>query len=487
MPAKPIACDHELLRLSVADQLNEEQEELLACHLSECESCQHELDRLARGRQDWSTINAALQREADKAAIDADEQDEQVLAADFAVNYLESSQVPGAIGRLGDVDILEVIGSGGMGIVLKGFQDELKRVVAVKVLAPHLAMSGPARRRFAREAQAAASIVHPCVIPIFRVSSTGKLPYLVMPYLSCQSLQERIDRNGPLEVLDILRIGMHTASGLAAAHAQGIVHRDIKPANILLEHGVDRVMLTDFGLARAIDDASITRSGVIAGTPQFMSPEQARGDPVNTQSDLFSLGSVLYTMSTGRPPFRAETTYGTLRRITDGQPRDIRELNPRIPDWLARIIEKLLAKQPGARFESAQAVAKCLEECLAHAQRPTIFQLPESCQPTREPKLSAVPGSRARSILVAVSILCWLAVIAFFAMPPRTPRSASTRSSSKATAPAREAPPSLGSMVADDWDAITAEVEQLSLDVRQFEQRVQRPWDNEPLRRKNNP
>lgn len=482
MSPKPIACDHDLLRLSFADRLNEQQEESLVRHLSECESCQRELDRLARGRQDWSKVDAALQREADTAASDHDEQDEHVLSADFAVNYLEPSQALGAIGRLGDVDILEVIGSGGMGIVLKGFQDELKRVVAVKVLAPHLAMSGPARRRFAREAQAAAAIVHPCVIPIFRVSSTGKLPYLVMPYLACESLQERIDRTGPLEVLDILRIGMHTAGGLAAAHAQGIVHRDIKPANILLEHGVERVMLTDFGLARAIDDASITRSGVIAGTPQFMSPEQARGDPVSTQSDLFSLGSVLYAMATGRPPFRAESTYGILRRITDSEPREIRDLNPQIPDWLARIIDKLLAKEPGDRFPSAQEVARCLEECLAHAQRPTVFELPESCRPACEPEPPSRPKFHLRLALLAVSIVSLLALIAFKAMPPKTPpaESGPPTSASSASPSARPEP-------ADDWDTISGDVERLMRDVHQFEQRAQRPWDSEPLRRQSNP
>ncbi len=161
----------------------------------------------------------------------------------------------------------------------------------MKVLAPQLAVSAPARKRFAREAQATAAILHPNVMPILTVHSSGKLPYIVMPYVACESLQQRIDRTGPLELVDILRIGIQTANGLAAAHAQGLVHRDVKPANILLEIGVERVMLTDFGLARAIDDASITRTGVIAGTPLYMSPEQARGEAIDARSDLFSLGA----------------------------------------------------------------------------------------------------------------------------------------------------------------------------------------------------
>lgn len=142
-------------------------------------------------------------------------------------------------------------------------------------------------------------------MPILAVDSSGRLPYIVMPYVGCESLQQRIDRAGPLNLVDMLRIGIRTANGLAAAHAQGLVHRDVKPANILLEIGVEKVMLTDFGLARGIDDASITRTGVIAGTPLYMSPEQSRGEPVDVRSDLFSLGSVLYTLATGRTPFRS--------------------------------------------------------------------------------------------------------------------------------------------------------------------------------------
>src|SRR5262249_46596973 len=154
------------------------------------------------------------------------------------------------------------------------------------------------------------------------------------------------------------------------AHAQGLVHRDIKPANILLEDGVERVKLTDFGLARAVDDASLTQSGMIAGTPLYMSPEQAEGKTVDHRSDLFSLGSVLYAMCTGRPPFRSETTMGVLRRICDDVPRPIRQINPEIPAYLAAIVEKLHAKDPVARFQAASEVAGLLSRHLADAQEP---------------------------------------------------------------------------------------------------------------------
>jgi galactose mutarotase-like enzyme len=183
---------------------------------------------------------------------------------------------------------------------------------------------------------------------------------------------------GSLALAEILRVGMQAAAGLAAAHAQGLVHRDVKPANILLADGIERVKLTDFGLARAADDASLTKTGVIAGTPQYMSPEQARGEAIDQRSDLFSPGSVLYAMCAGRAPFRAETSYGMLRRVTDEEPRPIREINPEIPDWLCEIVAKLMAKQPEDRFQSAAEVAKLLKECLAHVQQPTVVPLPVS-------------------------------------------------------------------------------------------------------------
>ena len=397
MSLPPTICDLELLRLSLDERLDEQREEHLAQHLAGCQACQRELERLAGERNEWSQVSVALQAEAELKASggrtnsrrdsetvaatshSADEPADDMLA-DFAVDFLNASTAPDAIGRIGEIDIREVIGRGGMGVVLKGYQPELKRLVAVKVLAPHLAVSGPARQRFAREAQATAAILHPNVVPILTVHSTGKLPYLVMPFLACESLQQRISRQGALELVDVLRIGMQTAQGLAAAHAQGIVHRDVKPANILLEMGVDRVMLTDFGLARAIDDASITRTGLIAGTPQYMSPEQARGEALDARSDLFSLGSVLYTMATGRPPFRAESTYGILRRITDSFPRPVLEVSPHIPAWLSAIIDKLLAKEPAQRFATAAEVASLLEQCVAHIQQPTVVALPDFCR-----------------------------------------------------------------------------------------------------------
>src|SRR5262249_4314068 len=161
---------------------------------------------------------------------------------------------------------------------------------------------------FAREARAAAAVRDEHVIDIYAVCDEAPVPYLVMEYIDGQSLEALLRRGGPLEVKEVLRIGIQVARGPAGAQQHGRIHRHAKPANILLENGLQRVKLPDFGLARAADDASLTQSGLIAGTPLYMAPEQAAGEPIDPRADLFSLGSVLHEMCTGRPAFRAPTT-----------------------------------------------------------------------------------------------------------------------------------------------------------------------------------
>ncbi|MCI0358197.1 MAG: serine/threonine protein kinase [Planctomycetaceae bacterium] len=300
------------------------------------------------------------------------------------LSFLAASAKPGALGRLSHYEVLEVVGKGGMGIVLRAFDEKLHRVVAMKVLAPQLAASGTARQRFIREARAAAAVTHDHVIDIHVVEDAGPVPYLVMQFIDGLTLQDKLNRTGPLPLREVLRIGLQIADGLAAAHRHGLIHRDVKPANILLENGVERVKITDFGLARAADDARLTQSGVIAGTPHYMSPEQAEGKPVDVRSDLFSLGSVLYAMCTGRPPFRAESTLAVLKRVCEDTPRPIRENNPDIPDWLAAIISKLHAKKSADRFQSATEVAAVLGQRLAELQQPSPGRLPPQDAPARK-------------------------------------------------------------------------------------------------------
>lgn len=308
------------------------------------------------------------------------------------LDFLSPSDQPGSLGKLGNYEISEVVGQGGMGVVLKAFDSSLHRVVAVKILASHLAHHATARKRFIREAQAAAAVCHENVVTIHAIDEIGPQPKIVMQFVSGGSLQERLDQEGPFDLKEILRISMQTAAGLAAAHAQGLVHRDVKPANILLENGVQRVKLTDFGLARVVDDASLTLSGVIAGTPQYMAPEQAWGKVVDHRADLFGLGAVMYAMCVGHSPFRARSTMAVLKRVCEEEPRPIAAINPDIPDWLSRIIGKLLAKNPDERFKDASEVCDLLAQCLSHVQQPLHVPLPPTCA-TLAPTVTAIAAA----------------------------------------------------------------------------------------------
>ncbi len=209
---------------------------------------------------------------------------------EIPLRYLQSSSRADAIGRLAHYEILEVVGRGAFGTVLRAFDEKLQRVVAIKVLAPEMASTSPARKRFLREARTSAAIRHENVVGIHAVED-DPIPYLVMEYIPGKTLQQRLDEHGPLDLADVLKLGKQIADGLAAAHGEGLIHRDIKPGNILLEGGMDeRVKITDFGLARTADDASMTQSGMIAGTPQYMAPEQAQGHKPISGRTLFSLG-----------------------------------------------------------------------------------------------------------------------------------------------------------------------------------------------------
>lgn len=365
------------LRRLVDGSFSDSEAQPLELHIDRCEVCQRGLQELAADGTFWKSATASLSDDQivgpglDRVIEDLQQQSLEEAedvgeAIELKLSFIEPATEPGTIGRLRHYDILRVAGRGGMGIVLKAFDRSLRRVVAIKLLAPHLAGNGQARQRFIREGRAAAAICHQHVITIHAVEESP--PFLVMQYVHGETLEARIHRHGALEVRDAVRIALQIAQGLAAAHAQGVVHRDIKPANILLENGVARVRITDFGLARAVDDASLTQSGVVAGTPQYMAPEQASGDAIDERADLFSLGSVLYTMLAGHAPFRATTAMGVLKRLCDHHPRAIREINPDTPDWLVVLINRLHAKRPADRIHSAAEVVVLLERGLAGLQ-----------------------------------------------------------------------------------------------------------------------
>ncbi len=391
-------------------------------HLADCPACCCRLQQAVGNNDWWHEIESSLQNVMLDEWRDSGESTSELFGfgafEDMApgesrstaslLKLLGPTDDPEMLGRIGPYEIVGLLGQGGMGAVFKGFDRTLNRFVAIKMMLPHLATSGAARKRFAREGKAIAAVVDDHVMAIHCVDEWQGLPYLVMNYSRGLSLQKRLSDSGAMELREILRIGMQAAKGLAAAHAQGIVHRDIKPANILLDPNVERVQLMDFGLARAVDDASLTRSGTLAGTPQYMSPEQARAEAVDHRSDLFSLGSVMYAMCTGHTPFRAESSYSVLRLIIDKEPRPIRQVNPDVPDWLCWIIGKLMEKQPDDRFASAKVVAELLENCLAHVQSPSTVALPASLSESAK-RLYPFP----KSILIGAIVMSCLSLVSF--------------------------------------------------------------------------
>ncbi len=371
-----IFCD--TLSLQILLEGDEQSHEYLALanHVDRCERCQQTLTLMAGDNQAWTETGELLRDYpgADSSTVDT------IPCRDFLASqpadgfpfstssFLESPNHPEMLGRLGRYEVERVIGAGGMGIVLKAHDSELNRPVAIKVLAPHLCNRGAARKRFEREARAAAAVVHEHIVAIHNVDSDGKTPYIVMQYVPGESLQTKVDDEGPLPTKEVLRIGVQAAAGLAAAHEQGVIHRDVKPGNILLENDIERSLLSDFGLARTVDDASLTHTGVIAGTPHYMSPEQANGETVDHRTDLFSLGSVIYFMATGRPPFRADKPMGVLNRICHSAHQPACELNRDVPYQLSDLIDELLRKKAHRRLDSAVRLRERLSRQLAELQ-----------------------------------------------------------------------------------------------------------------------
>ncbi len=258
------------------------------------------------------------------------------------------------------------IGQGGFALVYGARDVKLNRSVAVKVLRPELAGSAAIRERFRREAEAMASLRHPHVVPVYAVDDAAGLAWYVMPLVSGASLRARLDRERRLSVGEVRRILGEAAGALAAAHRAGLLHRDIKPDNILLDGDDARVLLTDFGIAKAIGGATpagaLTATGVVVGTPHYMSPEQASGERgIDHRSDLYSLGVVGYQMLAGEPPFDASSAAALLVKHLTEEPIPVTRRRPDCPSDLAAAVMRCLAKDPERRWESADALRRALK------------------------------------------------------------------------------------------------------------------------------
>jgi serine/threonine protein kinase len=415
------------LRHLAADRLASPEVAELVAHLDACAVCQRRLEALTGttipsnspvtfAHQDEAALQDVLH--ALKSASKPTAAAPALQIADWVRSFLGPATAPDALGRLDVYDVHEVLGHGGMGVVLKAFDTALHRWVAVKVLAPHLAGDPVSRKRFAREAQAAAAIQHENVVAIHTVSEANGLPFLVMEYIEGGSLQSYLNQFGPQDWWIAADLARQVALGLSAAHAEGIVHRDIKPANILVSgegtragavngthksrvtlssthqspitghhkaltaphappshhvpRATQRYKITDFGLARAVDAAQLTESGIVPGTPMYMAPEQALGLPLDARADLFSLGTLLYRLCTGQEAFAAESPMAALRRVCDTEPPPVQALNPEVPGWLAAVIGRLHAKRPGDRYATAAELADHLRQGLETGAVPAL-------------------------------------------------------------------------------------------------------------------
>jgi serine/threonine protein kinase len=359
------------------------------------------------------------------------------VASTVSFEFLAPRQNPTELGRLGQYHVRKVLGAGGMGVVFEAYDPDLDRLVALKTMLPGQAAIPSARMRFLREAKAAAAIKHDHIVTIYQVGEDREIAFLAMEYLEGESLDQRLRRERRLPLTELLLISRECAEALAAAHAKGLIHRDIKPGNIWLERSrgqtsadASRVKLLDFGLALpAADDAHLTQTGAVVGTPAFMAPEQLRGQVVDARADLFSLGCVMYRMATGEAAFKGTHTVSTLIAVATTNPRPPQELNPELPPALCDLILLLLAKDPNDRPSSALAVVEAIQAIEKSANQPPVARVEKGKAVTQQKETPAAPKRRftGHIWLTAVALfVCVLGWTGYQMLPPNknaeTPR-----------------------------------------------------------------
>jgi len=371
--SEPTGCSTEQVLLDyVAGRLADGERRQLEEHLSGCDKC--------RDAVSWVEANLLRPLDEDETeqgpgmrqprSLETSEAEPSRTGpfneAQFDIDLLAPPNDESSLGRLGSYDIQEVVGHGGMGVVFMASDERLRRTVAIKALNRSLASSSTARRRFIREARAAAAINHPNVVTIYAVEDHHDQPFLVMEYVSGGSLRERLRSEKRLDPIEVLRLSTQIAAGLAAAHAQGVIHRDVKPGNIMLEDALERVKITDFGLARvAMDNVELTSQGLAVGTPAYMAPEQVSGDKTDSRTDLFGLGCVMYAMLAGHSPFHGKHALEIAHKVAEHNPTELHKVDERTPQFLSEIVTRLLEKDPERRFQSAMEVANVLNSHLA--------------------------------------------------------------------------------------------------------------------------
>lgn len=348
--------------------------------------------------------------------------------------YLEPPARDGDLGRLGPYHVVRMLGRGGMGQVFAAQDSRLRRTVAIKVMNDRVAASANSRGRFLEEARAMAAVQHDHVATIYEVGERGGVPYMAMEMLRGDTLAARSGASRPWPTDRIVRLATEVARGLAAAHGVGIIHRDIKPANLWIEEPTRRVKILDFGLAVASSGmAQLAGGSTVIGTPGYLAPEQARNEPLDERTDLYSLGVVMYELAAGKLPLNASTVVGQLIAILTHDPPPIREINPAVPEPLAELIHRLIAKEPRHRPSSAKRLGSMLgkvAEACDEERRVAVQIVTESPAAAKSPAVpkpelatdSAVatdrPGGRRRrrvvpwvvsaaALLVTAPLLGW--------------------------------------------------------------------------------
>jgi len=288
-------------------------------------------------------------------------------------DFLKPPTEPGDLGVLSHYRVIDELGRGGMGFVFRAEDLKLKRPVALKVMNQRIAATPNSRRRFIHEARAMAAVHHDNVATIFEVGESNKTPFMAMEMLQGSTLEKFNKEEERLGFERIIDYARQISRGLAAAHERGIVHRDIKPANIWIEEGKERIKILDFGLALASTPVDhLAGRGAVIGTPGYLSPEQARSEPLDDRSDLYSLGVVLYELCTGQLPIQSKSVPGQLISILAHRPTPIQEINPDIPAPLCDLVHRLLRKEPRTRPSSAKTLLEQLDvveqECHAKTE-----------------------------------------------------------------------------------------------------------------------
>ena len=394
-PGDAGCADSAKFRALINGSLSNRDEAELARHLDECESCRAKLDahHSSNDFSDKIGLRLSTHQEIPKSLqekLKELDSERMVVQSEFLSDSLLGSKPPGrsqskgssrsyadvapwladpaphdepgTIGRVSEFQLLAFLGRGGMGVVFRARDTTLDRMVALKIMSPSLLADEDAGARFLREAKSAAAIKHPNVVTIHSIHDSAELPFLVMEFIEGESLQQRLRRLRRQNSTELADIARQVASGLAAAHTAGVVHRDVKPANILMEADRGRIVVSDFGLARATDSATLTSDGTIAGTLTFLAPERVDGLPADHRSDLFSLGSVLYTAASGEVPFDGDAVATTLHRISRVDIVPLPQLVPDAPGWLVQLVGWLHQRRPEDRPRNADEVVAFVDQ-----------------------------------------------------------------------------------------------------------------------------